>query len=567
MRRNNFIKIAAFAVLAYLMPCHVWADAGGAEASTAKFDYFEYRGDDDFYKENPLPDKSSFYNPILPGWYSDPSICRAGDDYYMVTSTFSFFPGVPLFHSKDLLNWKLVNYILDRPSQLPLDGQHVSGGIFAPAISYNPHNKTFYMITTNVGWGNFFVKAKDPLGKWSEPIRLPEVGGIDPSFFFDEDGRAYIVNNDEPEGPAEYDGHRTIRVREFDVKTDKTVGPTKVIVNKGVHPEDKPIWIEGPHMYKIKGKYYLMDAEGGTSDWHSEVIFRSDSPFGPFVPAKQNPILTQRHLPADRPNPVTCAGHADLVETPEGDWYAVFLACRPCEGKFENLGRETFLMPVRWNSDGFPYMTEGDETVPLISKVKGAKRGKDVTFGNFSYRDDFKADKLSLDWFSLRGPVDHWASLTANSGYLTMKCADVKSSEKKVPAFLARRISHHKFECETGMEFNPVAVGEKAGLVLFKDVTHQYMLCVAMTAEGKQVQVIRVGEGGKEESVAFSPIKKSDDDIRLKIVSRGLYFDFYYAKAKGKWLPLATDVDAGYLSTKNAGGFTGTVIALYASSK
>ena len=567
MRRNNFIKIAAFAVLAYLMPCHVWADTGGTEASTVKFDYFEYRGDDDFYKENPLPDKSSFYNPILPGWYSDPSICRAGDDYYMVTSTFSFFPGVPLFHSKDLLNWKLVNYILDRPSQLPLDGQHVSGGIFAPAISYNPHNKTFYMITTNVGWGNFFVKAKDPLGKWSEPIRLPEVGGIDPSFFFDEDGRAYIVNNDEPEGPAEYDGHRTIRVREFDVKTDKTVGPTKVIVNKGVHPEDKPIWIEGPHMYKIKGKYYLMDAEGGTSDWHSEVIFRSDSPFGPFVPAKQNPILTQRHLPADRPNPVTCAGHADLVETPEGDWYAVFLACRPCEGKFENLGRETFLMPVRWNSDGFPYMTEGDETVPLISKVKGAKRGKDVTFGNFSYRDDFKADKLSLDWFSLRGPVDHWVSLTANSGYLTMKCADVKSSEKKVPAFLARRISHHKFECETGMEFNPVAVGEKAGLVLFKDETHQYMLCVAMTAEGKQVQVIRVGEGGKEESVAFSPIKKSDDDIRLKIVSRGLYFDFYYAKAKGKWLPLATDVDAGYLSTKNAGGFTGTVIALYASSK
>ncbi len=567
MKRNNIIKLAALAMMASATPACALTDNGGAKASSAMFDYFEYRGDDDYYKSNPLPDESSFYNPILPGWYSDPSICRAGDDYYMVTSTFSFYPGVPLFHSKDLLNWKLVNYILDRPSQLPLDGQHVSGGIFAPAISYNPHNKTFYMITTNVGWGNFFVKTKDPLGQWSEPIRLPDVGGIDPSFFFDEDGKAYIVNNDEPEVPAEYDGHRAIKVREFDVKTDKTVGPTKVLVNKGVHPEDKPIWIEGPHMYKIKGKYYLMDAEGGTSDMHSEVIFRSDSPFGPFVPAKQNPILTQRHLPADRPNPVTCAGHADLVETPEGDWYAVFLACRPCEGQFENLGRETFLMPVRWNADGFPYMTEGDETVPLISKVKGAKRGSDVTFGNFSYRDDFKADKLSLDWFSLRGPVDHLSSLTANPGYLTMQCADVKSSEKKVPAFLARRISHHKFECETSLKFNPVKVNEKAGLVLFKDETHQYMLCVAMTAAGKQVQVVRVGKDGKEEALASKPLGKADGDIRLKIVSRGLYFDFYYAKADGKWLPLIADVDAGYLSTKNAGGFTGTVIALYASSK
>ena len=567
MKLSITSKLIVGALLAAGCPSGVLAGSGDTEGPSVMFDYFEYRGDDDYYKENPLPDASSFYNPILPGWYSDPSICRAGDDYYMVTSTFSFFPGVPLFHSKDLLNWKLVNYILDRPSQLPLDGQHVSGGIFAPAISYNPHNKTFYMITTNVGWGNFFVKTKDPLGQWSEPIRLPDVGGIDPSFFFDDDGRAYIVNNDEPEVPAEYDGHRAIKVREFDVKTDKTVGPTKVLVNKGVHPEDKPIWIEGPHMYKIKGKYYLMDAEGGTSDMHSEVIFRSDSPFGPFVPAKQNPILTQRHLPADRPNPVTCAGHADLVETPEGDWYAVFLACRPYEGKFENLGRETFLMPVRWNSDGFPYMTEGDETVPLISKVKGAKRGDNVTFGNFSYRDDFSESKLPLDWFSLRGPVDHLASLGDNPGYLTMQCAGVKSSEKKVPAFLARRISHHKFECETRLKFNPVNAGEKGGLVLFKDETHQYMLCVAMTAGGKQVQVIRVGKDGNEESIASKPLEKADDDVRLKVVSRGLYFDFYYAKAGGEWLPLQADVDAGYLSTKNTGGFTGTVIALYASSK
>lgn len=412
MKRKSIIRFTTLAMLAYAMPNFASAVADGQDEGFAMFDNFVYSGNDDFYNSNPLPGPSSFYNPILPGWNSDPSICRAGNDYFMVTSTFSYFPGVPLFHSKDLLNWKQVGYVLDRPSQLPLDGQKTSEGIFAPAISYNPNNKTFYMITTNIRLGNFFVKTKDPFGEWSDPIRLPDVGGIDPSFFFDDNGKAYIVNNDAPEGPAEYDGHRAIKVREFDVATDKTVGPTKVLVNKGVHPEDKPIWIEGPHMYKINGKYYLMDAEGGTSDMHSEVIFRSDSPFGPFVPAKQNPILTQRHLPADRPNPVTCAGHADLVQTPEGDWYAVFLACRPYDGKSENLGRETFLMPVRWNADGFPYITEGNETVPLVSEVKGATRGNEVTFGNFTYKDDFSSAELDLGWFSLRAPASTFCSLS-----------------------------------------------------------------------------------------------------------------------------------------------------------
>ena len=168
-----------------------------------------------------------------------------------------------------------------------MEGQKVSGGIFAPAISYNPYNKTYYMVTTNVGAGNFFVKTQDPFGEWSEPIMLPEVGGIDPSFFFDEDGKAYIVNNDEaPDNKPEYSGHRTIRIQEFDVKTDKTIGPRKILVNKGAQPADKPIWIEGPHLYKINGKYFLMSAEGGTGNWHSEVIFRGDSPMGKFLHGK-----------------------------------------------------------------------------------------------------------------------------------------------------------------------------------------------------------------------------------------------------------------------------------------
>ena len=191
-----------------------------------------------------------------------------------MTSTFTYFPGVPIFHSRDLVNWKQVGHVLSRPSQLVnMKGQHVSGGIFAPAISYNPHNKTYYMVTTNVGAGNFFVKTQDPFGEWSDPIMLPEVGGIDPSFFFDEDGKAYIVNNDDaPDYKPEYSGHRTIRIQEFDVKSDKTIGPRKILVNKGVHPEELGGTIDTTGAVVAAGKFL-----GETAETYSVIIKSSQN--------------------------------------------------------------------------------------------------------------------------------------------------------------------------------------------------------------------------------------------------------------------------------------------------
>ena len=531
----------------------------------ALFDYFNYKGEDDFYKENPLPDASSFYNPILPGWYSDPSVCTNGEDYFLVTSTFTYFPGVPIFHSKDMVNWKQIGNVLDRPSQLvKMEGQHVSGGIFAPAIEYNPHNKTYYMVTTNVGAGNFFVKTQDPFGEWSDPIMLPEVGGIDPSFFFDDDGKAYVVNNDAPLGEPEYDGHRVIMVQEFDVNADKTVGPRKILVNKGARPEESPIWIEGPHMYKINGKYFLMSAEGGTSVWHSEVIFRGESPMGPFKVWDKSPILTQRHLDKDRPNPITCAGHADLIQTKEGDWWGVFLACRPIDNKFENLGRETFMMPVQWTEDGFPYMTQGDDVIPMISRREGVTRDDaECTFGNFERNEDFSSETLGMEWMTLRTPVTDLYSLTETSGYLTLKCADVKSSERKAPAFVCRRMQHHKFECDTRMLFNPSDNNEKAGMLLFKDEAHQYYMYVGQNGEERYIALEQIGKENKE--LAKQDIANTVKAIELKVVSTGLTYEFYYATKKGEWALLAKDVDAKYLSTATAGGFTGTTIGMYAT--
>ena len=465
------------------------------------------------------------YNPILPGWYSDPSFCTNGEgDYFLVTSTFSYFPGVPIFHSRDLVNWKQVGHVLDRPSQLTgLGRQHTSGGIYAPDIKYNPANRTYYMITTNVGTGNFLVKTQDPFGAWSDPILLPQVQGIDPSLFFDDDGRAYIVNNDEaPGGKPEYDGHRTIRIVEYDVKNDCTIGERRVIVNKGVDPAAKPIWIEGPHLYKIDGKYFLMCAEGGTSDQHSEVIFRSDSPMGEYKPWSQNPILTQRHLSADRLDAVTCTGHADLLQTPDGAWWGVFLGCRPTKKGFENLGRETFLMPVRWSQDGFPFFLEGEETVPLIVRHPGTRVEGNPTFGNFVVEDSFDGDRLDPTWMTLRGPADGLYAL--KGGALELTCSPRHATRFETPALILRRLQHHAFSASTRMRFVPEGT-EAAGLLLYKDERHQYFLKVCLVDEIPSICLERYGE-----TLSCKALPKTFSTVDLCIASDdGLTFRFGYA--------------------------------------
>ena len=566
----TYITLAAIVAPA-LTSCFAGnADAAGIDpqSSVAIFDSFKYEGNDSIYNANPLPDESSFYNPVFAGWYSDPSICTNGEgDYFLVTSTFTFFPGVPIFHSRDLVNWKQVGHVLSRPSQLRnMEKQHVSGGIFAPAIAYNPSNKTYYMVTTNVDDGKFFVKTQDPFGEWSDPIMLPEVLGIDPAFFFDEDGKGYIVNNDDaPEGKPEYPGHRTVRVVEFDPATDKCVGERKIVVNKGCRPEEKPIWCEGPHIYKVNGKYYLMTAEGGTSTWHSEVIYRGDTPFGPYTPYPGNPILTQRTLDPNRKDPVTCAGHADLVRTPEGDWWGVFLAVRPVADNKENLGRETFMMPVKWTEDGWPYfMTEG-ETVPLVVTKPGVKIEENVTFGNYTRTDEFNDSTLGMEWMTLRGPASDYYSLTKNPGYLTVKCASVKSNEKAQLPYICRRINHHNFDAETRLTFLPEHDNQSSGVLLLKDETHQYYLARVRRGDDHYIELRKVADSGSQR-LAEKKIESSETTVDFKVKGEGLTYSFLYSTDGGKtWETVADGIDAGFTSTNVAGGFTGTVIGLYAS--
>ena len=357
---GEFMK--TFCVAAMLaLSCVVRA----ATPAPVSFEWFEYTGHDAM-RARPLPD-GYYTNPILPGYYPDPSVVAVGKKFYLVNSTFAHWPGIPIHESEDLVHWKLIGHALSDPTKVTFDGLGISRGVFAPSIHF--HDGLFYVINTLAdAGGNFFVTAKNPAGPWSDPVWLKEIDGIDPAFFFDADGKAYILNNGPPEGSPEYQGHRAIWIQQFDIQAGKVTGPRKVIVNGGADFSKQPIWIEGPHLYRLNGWYYLMCAEGGTERNHSEVVFRGKSPWGPFEAFSGNPILTQRDLSPGRADPVTNAGHADLVQKRDGSWWAVFLASRPYEGFRFNTGRETFLLPVTWK-DGWPVILPAGQSTLRIDNT------------------------------------------------------------------------------------------------------------------------------------------------------------------------------------------------------
>ena len=474
----------------------------------------------------------------------------------MVNSSFAFYPGVPIWHSTDLTNWEQLGYVLNRPSQLPMyDGLRISGGIYAPDIKYNPHNGLFYLITTAVdGGGNFFVTTDDPKkGNWSDPTFLPEVGGIDPGFLFDEDGKAYIVNNDGPAGKPEYDGHRAIWIREFDWKNGCTVGKQKMIVDGGVDKTRHPIWIEGPHLYHINGTYYLMAAEGGTGPNHSEVIFTSASPFGPFKPCAINPILTQRGLPGDRPNPVTCVGHADLVETPAGDWYAVFLGVRPYRDGHDVMGRETFMLPVTWKENQPIILPEGDVITYTADRSYGPA-------------PLWTANGLAKEAFFIRTPLVPCYSIN-DKGQLEMTASSTDLNQKRQPAAIGRWINNWTFTAQTGLDFVPQQPKDFAGIICFHDDNCYIRFGKTLDKDGKPVMLLETYSHGRLCSQAGSPLTWTDGKVYLKVEGdNAVNYTFSYSTSpKGNWTQVGEPVSADLISTQTAGGFTGTMVGIYAT--
>lgn len=532
------------------------------------FSQFIYQGEDHLYETHPLqPDE--FYNPIMQGCYPDPSITRKGDDYFLVSSSFAMFPGVPIFHSNDLVNWKQIGHVLDRVSQLKVQNAGISEGIYAPAIKYNPNNDTFYMITTQFAGdiGNMVVKTKDPFQGWSEVQKL-HFNGIDPSLFFDDDGKAYVVHNDAPDrGKELYEGHRVIKIWDYDLEKDQVMpGSDQIIVDGGVDITQQPIWIEAPHIYKRNGIYYLMCAEGGTGDWHSEVIFTSDHPKGPYTPAANNPILSQRYLHPDRENKVDWAGHADLVEGPDGKYYGVFLAIRPNEQNRVNTGRETFILPVDW-SGRYPVFENG--LIPMTPKLKMPegvenKAGREGFFpnGNFTFHDDFRSAVLDYRWIGVRGPRE--AFIKADKEGMSLTPFAVNLKEKTPTSTLFHRQQHRYFTATATLQYTPGSEKELAGMVCYQSERFHYLF--GITRKGNQdYLVLQRTERGSSSTIATTPIDCSKP-LSLQINAKGDDYRFNYSTDGKEFQNLGGTVSGDILSTDVAGGFTGNLIGLHATT-
>jgi xylan 1,4-beta-xylosidase len=559
----------------------------------AQFNAFTYTG-----KVATTPKAGEFLNPIVAGFHPDPTICRVGEDYYLVNSAFNYFPSLPIWHSKDLVNWTQIGNILDRPSQFPMTGGAMDRGTYAPTIRYN--KGTFYVVNTLVGsaLNNFYVTAKDPKGPWSEPIKLDGIGGIDPDFFFDDDGKCYVSSCDDPVGPAQYSGHRAIKLQEMDLEQKKPVGEKTVIINGGTDIAKQPHWCEGPHIYKINGKYYAMCAQGGTSDNHSEVIFKSDSVRGPYVPWDKNPILTQMGLPTNRPDMVTCTGHADLVQTQNGEWWSVFLGCQPYDGRNFNTGRETFMLPVTWTSDGWPVILPPNAPVPLTVKKPNLPADKPTavaTTGNISYTDNFDADALAPRWTGVRVPTSKWYVTSPAAKALFLEPRAVSLAQTGNPSFLVVRQQNNDFSASVKLTAQPKTADCIAGLAAFMNETHFYAINVKI-ASGKLTEISfeqaapaaargggargMRGRGGATQTApatppapavpptasAPAPTKLPDGltAIELKIEGAGAVTKCFYKTATGEFTPIGPDLQSSFLSTDTAGGFQGVMLGVFA---
>lgn len=534
---------------------------GTVPGASARFDYVDYRGSDPVDTVFPVG-PGEYRNPILPGFHPDPSIVRVGRDYYVVNSSFAYYPGLPIFHSRDLVNWTQIGNAIDRPGMLKFAGLGVARAVFAPTIRY--HAGRFFIINTCTDCGgNFIITATAAAGPWSNPVFLPEVDGIDAEIFFDDDNRAWITNNGPPVGAPRYTGHRALWIQQLDLKRMKMTGNRTVIVDGGVRPAENPIWTEGPHIIKRDGWYYLLAAEGGTAGEHSETVYRSRSVTGPYQPGPINPILTQRDLAPTRPYPVYATGHADLVQTPKGEWWAVFLGTRPYEGSLSNLGRETFMLPVDWPENGWPMILPAGRLVPQ------ALRRPDLPLGPSrqvaTWRETFVTPRLAPEWVMLRQPSAQWYSL--GSGGLTLHARAESIAGTGNPSFLARRQQHSYATIETAMTYRPVRVGDRAGMVVFADEQHYFFIGVHQGNKGASI-VVSKRDGADDPAagrmIAAVPYPASAGRLRLRIVAKGPTHDFAYALPGGQWQTLVAEADGRLLASERSNQFTGTVVGILA---
>ncbi|WP_298455937.1 glycoside hydrolase family 43 protein [uncultured Cellulomonas sp.] len=490
----------------------------------------------------------TFANPVIPGFHPDPSICRVGDTFYLVTSSFEYFPGIPIFTSTDLVSWTQIGHVLTRVSQVDLSGAPDSGGIFAPTIRH--HDGTFYVTSTNVsGRGHFIVQATDPAGPWSDPVWVDQ-NGIDPSLYFADD-EVYFTSNVEPDpsGPhlAEPDFERGIQQSVVDPATGEVlVAPRFIWGGTGAR------YPEGPHLFRRGGYYYLLTAEGGTEYGHRVGVGRSTSPWGPFSASPYGPVVSH----AGMTSAFQAMGHADFVELADDEWWMVCLGVRPV-GQWPRhlLGRETFLARVRWTDDGWPRVGERGEVAAVQQRPGLPATGAEPP----PVRDDFGADRLAPCWQFVRRPLEP-AVLHARRGLLALPTESRLDGPS--PTFVGRRQQHHAFTAGARLRLEAAAEGDEAGIAVRMNGDHHYALGLRRAGAVNEI-VLRIRLGRLD---LVRTLGTTHGLAEVDVTVRGSVDSYVFSMVDDAGHEVAAPpVDAKFLSAEVAGGFTGVMVGMYAA--
>lgn len=490
---------------------------------------------------------TQYNNPVISGFYPDPSAIRVGNYYYLATSSFEYFPGLPIFRSENLIQWEQIGHALNRNSQLDMSKRSSSDGIYAPTLRY--HEGTFYIITTDTrGIGNFYITAKDPAGPWSDPILIP-YGNIDPSLMFDDDGKVYVTT----QMGADQESH--IIQYEINIETGEAI-TDPVIIAHG----DGGVWTEGPHLYKIRNQYYLLCACGGTGIDHRALVYKADQPYGPFE-LMPHPMLTHNALPE---HPIQNTGHAELIEDTQGNWWTLFLGVRPINGKYSVLGRETFLAPVEWTEDGWPTVDNNEGTVRLKMSVERENISNPSLVnpdGNVVWHDEFDKPEMDLRWAYLRVIDEGRISLSVRPGQLTLTGNRYSLRDDRPAVFAGIRQQHHEAIVTTKLEFSPQIDGEEAGITVRLNERGHLTLGIRRI-DGYQVLTAIAVDGGN--SAILSEVPVEDTPMWLRISSDEEIYELAYSIDGDRWTKLAS-APAAIVSSEWNGGFTGALIGLYAT--
>lgn len=481
-------------------------------------------------------------NPLLPGFHPDPSMCRVGDDFYLVTSTFEYFPGLPIYHSRDLSNWTLIGHAIHDRDQVDFEGVKGSGGMFAPTLRY--HEGTFFLACTLMHGlgrrGSFVITASDPAGPWSEPAWLDDAPGIDPSLFFDDNGTCWYTGcelNPVPGAPEQTD----IWLQRFDPAAARFVGE-RTVISHGVLRGAR--WAEGPHLYRVDGEYVLVHAEGGTERAHAVMVSKASAVTGPYVPHAANPVLTHRHL--GRSEPVYGVGHADLFDDADGRWWAVALAMQTYDGAHHVRGRETVIVPVEWE-DGWPVFAPGAGRVPALVELPAL--AQDSPWRGHAHIDAHEGPDGS--WVQLRTGAPFWGH--GPSG-LTLRATGSALTDRSTPAFLCHRLLTEAARIEVRIAETAPAPAT-TGLALYQSERFHIVAGVRRAGAECSLVVETVADGQTVETLTASA--RPSDAVTVTV-------DIDRSSATARVVAGDTVVEAPLdltvLSTERAGGFVGTML-------